>query len=109
VPWLRRATIERINGWIDIPGSSPILIRALSDSDSEVRKQAAEYFLRKKGYRSHSSMIALLADTATYHYKYYPYEYIREYAAKYLAEKGDQQAESPMMEALTMILQFMFK
>jgi HEAT repeat protein len=98
---VRRATIERINGWIDIPGSSPILIRALSDSDSEVRKQAAEFFSEKRDTVAILPMIALLADTATYHYKYYPYEYIREYAAKYLAEKGDQQAESPMMEALT--------
>jgi len=41
-------------------------------------------------------MIALLADRAKYRY-----DYIREYVAKYLAENGDQRAESAMMEALT--------
>ncbi len=98
---VRRAVIEKITGWKEIPGRITILIKALSDTDVEVRGEAVGFFSQEGDSSATLPMIALLADTAKYRYKYYPYEYIREYAAKYLAENGDQQAQSAMMDALT--------
>ncbi|OIP44121.1 MAG: hypothetical protein AUK31_09870 [Fibrobacteres bacterium CG2_30_45_31] len=93
---VRRAVVEQITGWREIPGRHPILIKALSDTDVEVRGKTVEFFSQTKDSSVTLPMIALLADRAKYRY-----DYIREYVVKYLAENGDQRAESAMMEALT--------